>query len=49
MKYVGYVLLAVGLALFVFVLYSFVASRNHIATPIPEEEGVRVIYITPTQ
>lgn len=49
MKYLGYLLLAIGVALFVFVVYSFFASQQHIATPVPEDEGVKVIFITPTE
>lgn len=49
MKYVGFSLLAIGLALLLFVVWSFMKSGDHIATPVPEDEGVTVIFITPTK
>lgn len=49
MKYLGFSLLAIGLALFLFIIYSFVKSGDHIATPVPQDEGVTVIFITPTK
>jgi hypothetical protein len=49
MKYIGYTLLAIGIALFIFVAYSFITSKNKLVSPIPEEDGVRVIFISPTQ
>jgi len=47
MKQLGYILIAVGLALFVFVIYSFIQEGRRLHSPIPEEKGVRVIFITP--
>jgi hypothetical protein len=49
MKQFGYILIAIGLALLVFVLYSFFQNRNRLHSPIPEEKGVKVIFITPTK
>lgn len=49
MKNIGLILIAVGLALLVFVGYNFIRERNRIASPIPEEEGVKVIFVTPTK
>lgn len=49
MKQLGYLLIAVGLALLVFVLYSFFQNKNRLHSPIPEEKGVKVIFITPTK
>jgi len=49
MKRLGFVLIAVGLALFVFVLYSFLSQGNHLHSPIPEEKGVKVIFVTPSK
>jgi hypothetical protein len=49
MKYVGLVLIATGIALLFFVGYSFLKERNKIASPIPEEKGVKVIFVTPTK
>ncbi|MCL4363793.1 hypothetical protein M1328_00975 [Patescibacteria group bacterium] len=47
MKKVGLVLIAIGLALLVFVIYNFVKEKNRMASPIPEEQGVKVIFVSP--
>jgi len=47
MKKVGLVLIAIGLALLLFVVFNFIKEKNKIASPIPEEEGVKVIFVTP--
>lgn len=49
MKQLGYVLIALGFALLVFVIYSFFAENNRLRSPIPEEKGVKVIFISPTK
>lgn len=49
MKQLGYILIAFGLALLVFVLYSFFEEKNQLHSPVPEEKGVKVIFITPTK
>ncbi len=49
MKMVGVVLIAIGLALLVFVVFNFVKEKNKMASPIPEEEGVKVIFVTPAK
>ncbi len=49
MKYFGLVLIGIGLALFLFVGYNFLKERNKMASPIPEEKGVKVIFVTPTK
>jgi hypothetical protein len=49
MKRVGLILIAVGLALLVFVLINFVKDQNKVASPIPEDQGVKVIFVTPTK
>jgi len=48
MKRLGIVLIAIGIALLIFVLYNFIKERNKMASPIPEDKGVKVIFITPT-
>jgi len=48
MKRLGIVLIAIGVALLMFVLYNYIKEKNKIASPIPEDKGVRVIFITPT-
>lgn len=47
MKKIGIVLIAIGLALLVFALINFIKEKNKIASPIPEDEGVKVIFVTP--
>jgi hypothetical protein len=47
MKNVGLILIAVGLALLAFVGYNFLRERNRVASPIPEDDGVKVIFVTP--
>ncbi len=49
MKYLGFVLIAIGTALLLFVGYNFLKERNKMASPIPEEKGVKVIFVTPTK
>lgn len=49
MKRIGLVLIAVGLALLVFVLVNFIKARNKVASPIPEDQGVKVIFVTPSK
>ena len=48
MKIVGVVVLTIGLALLLFVVYSFFKGNDTIRSPIPEEKGVKVIFVTPT-
>jgi len=47
MKKLGLVLIAVGLALLSFVAYNFIKEKNKIASPVPEDQGVKVIFVTP--
>lgn len=49
MKIIGAVLIGVGLALFLFVLYAFLKEKNRLISPLPENKGVKVIFITPTK
>lgn len=50
MKTVGFILIAAGAALLIFVVYSFIASKTTtFHSPVPEKEGIKVIYITPTE
>lgn len=49
MKNVGLVLIAVGIALLMFVSFNFLKERNKIASPIPEDKGVKVIFVTPSR
>jgi len=47
MKGLGIVLIAIGVALLMFVFYNFIKERNKTASPIPEDKGVKVIFVTP--
>lgn len=49
MKIIGTILIAVGIALLLFVVFNFIKERNRIVSPIPEEKGVKVIFVTPTK
>jgi len=48
MKIIGVVLISFGLALIIFVVYNFVKAQGEIVSPIPENTGVKVIFVTPT-
>ena len=47
-KIIGLILIAFGLALIIFVIYNFFMEKNKIISPLPEEKGVKVIYISPS-
>lgn len=49
MKYIGIILITIGIAVLLFVGYNFLQQSNQIISPIPEPNGVRVIYVTPTK
>jgi len=49
MKIIGAILISIGLALLLFVGFNFIKDRNRTVSPIPEEEGVKVIFVTPSQ
>lgn len=48
MKIVGFIFLTIGLALFLFLVYSYFKEGERLHSPIPEEKGVKVIFVTPT-
>ncbi|MCX7880968.1 MAG: hypothetical protein N2482_00425 [Patescibacteria group bacterium] len=47
MKTLGTILIAIGLALFVFLGINFFKEKNKLKSPIPQDEGVKVIFLTP--
>ncbi len=49
MKIVGVILLAIGIALLSFVGYSYIKEVSKLRSPIPEDRGVKVIFVTPTK
>ena len=48
MKVIGMLILACGFAFLLFVGYTFIKSNDKIVSPIPEEKGVKVIFVSPT-
>ncbi|MDO9028329.1 MAG: hypothetical protein Q7U68_05655 [Candidatus Roizmanbacteria bacterium] len=49
MKGLGIILIAIGVALLMFVFYNFIKEKNQMASPIPEDKGVKVIFVTPSK
>lgn len=49
MKIVGALLLALIFAFIAYVGYHFFSENNRTLTPIPDEKGVKVIFVTPGQ
>lgn len=49
MKKIGVILIAIGCALLLFAGYNFIKEKNRIISPIPEDKGVKVIFVTPTK
>lgn len=49
MKFVGGILITIGLALLLFVVYNFISQNNRMVSPIPQDQGVKVIFITPSK
>lgn len=47
MKYFGLILIAMGLAFLIFALYSFISRPDKLHSPVPTNNGVKVILITP--
>lgn len=48
MKIIGFVFLTIGITLLMFLLYSYIKEGDTLHSPIPEERGVKVIFVTPT-
>ena len=49
MKFVGFFLITVGAALLLFVAYNFVQEKDKMISPVPQEKGVKVIFVTPSK
>ncbi|MGB9609194.1 MAG: hypothetical protein ACPLRN_03245 [Microgenomates group bacterium] len=47
MRVLGLILIAFGLALIIFVGINFIKEKNKVISPLPEDEGVKVIFVTP--
>ncbi len=48
MKIFGGILLIIGIALLVVVIFSFFSQGDDNHSPIPENHGVKVIFVSPT-
>lgn len=49
MKTVGIILISIGLALVMFIVYTLMRNNNKLVSPIPEDTGIKVIFVTPTK
>lgn len=49
MKLIGAVLISIGLALLFFVVFNYLKEKNRTVSPLPEDKGVKVIFVTPTK
>lgn len=48
MKIIGGVLMVIGIALLILVAYSFFKQGESTHSPVPEDRGVKVIFVSPT-
>lgn len=48
-KNIGLILIAIGAALLLFVGFNYLKEKNKVISPIPQDSGVKVIFVTPTQ
>lgn len=49
MKTFGVILISIGVALILFIAYTFLREKNKMISPIPEDTGIKVIFVTPTK
>ena len=47
MKVIGGILIAIGIALLLFIGYNVITEENQIKSPIPDSNGIKVIFVTP--
>ena len=47
MKQIGLIFIAIGIALLIFFVINVLRENNNIVSPIPEEKGVKVIFVSP--
>lgn len=47
MKFLGYIFIAIGLGILVFVAYAFWNKSEELVSPVPDTDGVRVIQLSP--
>jgi hypothetical protein len=49
MRFLGFLLIAIGLGLIIYMGYSWWQGQGKLVSPIPDERGVKVIFITPSK
>jgi hypothetical protein len=49
MKLIGFIFIAAGTAVLVFFVYNYFKNRDTVLSPIPEDKGVKVIFVTPAR
>ncbi len=49
MKTFGIILISIGVALILFIAYTFLREKNKVISPIPENTGIKVIFVTPAK
>lgn len=47
MKFVGITVVGIGLAFLAFVLFQYFQKEQTTLSPVPIQEGIKIIYITP--
>jgi hypothetical protein len=47
MKKIGLILIFIGFVLLLIMTVNFIKEKNKMISPIPEEKGVKVIFVTP--
>lgn len=47
MKNIGVLLIAIGLGILAFVIYMLFFQHKGIISPVPDSQGVKILYITP--
>lgn len=47
MKKIGYILIFIGIILILIMIFNFIKEKTKMISPIPEEKGVKVIFVTP--
>lgn len=49
MKFAGFLLIIVGISLLLYLIYRYFFATDTLLSPLPEEKGVKVIFVTPTK
>jgi hypothetical protein len=47
-KRIGFVLIILGISLLIFVFFLFYKDSSRILSPVPDEQGAKVIYLSPS-